>query len=140
MKKPISAEITVQVAFYDVDSMDIVWHGNYVKYLEDARCALLDDIGYGYITMKEDGYAWPIVRLEMKYIAPARFRQLIKVKASLKEYENCLQIAYLISDAESGSTIAKAETFQMAVNMKTGESLYFSPQKLIEQVEAILNA
>lgn len=140
MKKNISAEIDVQVAFYDVDSMDVVWHGNYIKYLEDARCALLDKIGYGYITMKEDGYAWPIVRLEVKYVAPARFRQKIRVRAALKEYENCLQISYLISDAESGSAIAKAETFQMAVDMKSRESLYFSPQKLIERVEAILNA
>lgn len=140
MTKNIAAEIIVRVGFYDVDSMDVVWHGNYVKYLEDARCALLEKIGYGYLTMKEDGYAWPIVRLELKYMSPARFNQHIRITAELKEYENCLQIAYRISDAETGVKIAKAETLQMAVNMATGESLYASPKKLLKQVEAFLNA
>jgi acyl-CoA thioester hydrolase len=41
----ITAETEFTVEFYDVDSMEIVWHGNYVKYLEKARCVLLDHIG-----------------------------------------------------------------------------------------------
>ena len=43
----ISAEIEFKVEFYDVDSMNVVWHGNYVKYMESARCVLLDKIGFG---------------------------------------------------------------------------------------------
>ena len=38
----ISAEISTQAQFYDLDPMQIVWHGNYARYLEQARCALLD--------------------------------------------------------------------------------------------------
>ncbi|MBQ2464452.1 MAG: hypothetical protein II507_05635 [Treponema sp.] len=45
MKKNISEEIVFNVEFYDVDSMRIVWHGNYVKYMEASRCALLNKIG-----------------------------------------------------------------------------------------------
>ena len=48
MKKNISEEIVFNVEFYDVDSMRIVWHGNYVKYMEASRCALLNKIGYNY--------------------------------------------------------------------------------------------
>ena len=41
MKKITStSEITVE--FYDLDPMNVVWHGNYVKYLEKARCDLLE--------------------------------------------------------------------------------------------------
>jgi len=40
------AEVELTVEFFDVDSMQIVWHGNYLKYMERARCALLDKIGY----------------------------------------------------------------------------------------------
>ena len=36
----------IEVPFFDVDVMQIVWHGHYVKYLEVARCAFLDAIGY----------------------------------------------------------------------------------------------
>lgn len=41
----------IEVPFFDVDSMHIVWHGNYVKYLETARCAFLSAIGYDYNEM-----------------------------------------------------------------------------------------
>ncbi len=46
------AEIEIEIPFYDVDSAGIVWHGNYVKYFEVARCVLLDKLNYNYIDMK----------------------------------------------------------------------------------------
>ena len=45
----------IVVPFFDVDSMHVVWHGHYVKYLEVARCALLDRIGHNYTAMNESG-------------------------------------------------------------------------------------
>ena len=35
-----SSEIEIKIPFYDLDPMNIVWHGNYIKYLEQARCKL----------------------------------------------------------------------------------------------------
>ena len=46
--KNIFAETFIDVPFYDLDPMNVVWHGNYVKYLEVARCDLLSKIGYTY--------------------------------------------------------------------------------------------
>jgi acyl-CoA thioester hydrolase len=40
-----AGEVELEVPFFDLDPMNIVWHGNYVKYLEVARCALLETIG-----------------------------------------------------------------------------------------------
>ena len=73
----------IQVPFFDVDPMRIVWHGNYVKYLEVARCAFLDSIGYGYDEMGRRGFSWPIVKMDLKYIRPARFGQTIRVSTTL---------------------------------------------------------
>ena len=44
-------ETVVTAEFFDVDAMKIVWHGNYVKFMEVARCAMLDRLGYGYKEM-----------------------------------------------------------------------------------------
>ncbi|MDP5009101.1 MAG: acyl-CoA thioesterase, partial [Glaciimonas sp.] len=100
MKAPSrwTAELTLQIQFYDLDPMEIVWHGNYVKYLEQARCALLDTINYNYPAMQASGYAWPVIDLHLRYAHPATFGQQIKVNASIIEWENCLKIAYLITD------------------------------------------
>lgn len=140
MNKPIfESEIIIEAPFYDVDSMEVVWHGNYVKYLEDARCAMLDKIGYNYLDIKKDGYAWPIVQLKIKYIKPFIFKQKILIKTFLVEYENCLKIDYLFFDLKSGNKITKAQTMQVAVNIETGELCYNSPQIFLEKIEKIKN-
>ena len=91
-----------QIPFYDVDSMHIVWHGHYVKYLELARCAWLERLDCDYRQMQAEGYAWPVTRLELKYIRPARFGQHIIIRTGLREYESCLKLDYRISDRDSG--------------------------------------
>ena len=74
------AEVEMQVQFFDLDPMQIVWHGNYVKYLEVARCALLDKIGYNYEQMRESGYMWPIIEMNLRYAALAEFGQRLVLR------------------------------------------------------------
>ena len=95
----------ILVPFFDVDSMHVVWHGHYVKYLEIARCALLDSLGHNYKAMQESGYAWPVIDLQLRYVRGAVFGQRLNVRASLVEWENRLKINYLISDLASGDRL-----------------------------------
>lgn len=128
------AEVEMQVQFFDLDPMEIVWHGNYVKYLEVVRCALLDKIGYNYVEMKQSGYAWPIIDMHLRYAAPATFGQRIKLRAEIVEWENRLKIDYLISDAASGRRLNKASTIQVAVDMASKEMCFVSPPVLFEKL------
>ncbi|HKW55194.1 MAG TPA: acyl-CoA thioesterase, partial [Stellaceae bacterium] len=88
----IAAEVLIKAQFYDLDPMQIVWHGNYVRFLEQARCALLDKIDYNYSEMLRSGYAWPVVDLRIKYVRPVRFGQEVRVTATMVEYENRIKI------------------------------------------------
>jgi len=128
------AEVEMQVQFFDLDPMEIVWHGNYVKYLEVVRCALLDKIGYNYVEMKASGYAWPIIDMHLRYAAPATFGQVLRLRAEIVEWENRLKIDYLISDAASGRRLNKASTIQVAVDMATKEMCFVSPPVLFEKL------
>ncbi len=134
----ISAEITLTAQFYDLDPMQVVWHGNYPRFLEEARCALLDRIGYNYPQMEESGYVWPIVDLRLKYVRPIRFAQRIRVVARLTEYENRLRIEYRILDADSGEVLTKATTTQLAVEAGSGELCLESPAILLDKVRKVL--
>lgn len=134
----ISVEITIKAQFYDLDPMQVVWHGNYPRYLEVARCALLDLIGYNYPEMEQSGYVWPIVDMRLKYVRPIRFAQNVVVVATLKEYENRLCIDYRIKDAESGEVLTKASTVQLAVEAKSQELCLECPPALIERVRRLL--
>lgn len=139
-KAIISSYIDMKVPFYDVDSMRIVWHGHYVKYIEDARCQLLDKIGYNYQDMEDSGYLWPIVDMRLKYVASAKFASNIRVYAFLVEYETRMKIAYEIYDITSGQVLNKAHTVQVAVDMNSEEMLYESPQVFIDKIQANLAA
>ncbi|PWC35980.1 acyl-CoA thioesterase [Azospirillum sp. TSO35-2] len=134
----ISADVTIQAQFYDLDPMQVVWHGNYARYLEQARCALLDRIGYNYPEMAESGFMWPIVDMQLKYVRPIRFNQTVRVTASLVEYENRLRIDYRLHDAATGELLTKARTTQLAVALEDQSLAFESPAVLIEKVRALL--
>jgi acyl-CoA thioester hydrolase len=129
-----SVDTEIEVQFFDLDPMQIVWHGNYVKYLEVARCALLDSVGYNYMQMKESGYMWPVIDLNLRYVASASFGQRIKVHAAIVEWENRLKIDYLITEAVSGKRLTRASTTQVAVDLANGEMLFVSPPVLFEKL------
>jgi acyl-CoA thioester hydrolase len=129
-----SAEAEIRVQFFDLDPMEVVWHGHYVKYLEIARCALLDSIDYNYAQMKASGYAWPVIDMHLRYIDSATFGQRLKLRAEIVEWENRLKIGYLVTDAASGGRLLRASTTQVAVDMATREMCFVSPPVLFEKL------
>jgi len=131
----LHVETQIVVPFFDVDSMNVVWHGHYVKYLEVARCALLDHIGHNYTDMLESGHAWPVIDLQLRYVRSAVFGQALMVRASLVEWENRLKINYLISDAATGERLTRASSVQVAVDVASREMLLASPRVFVEAVE-----
>ena len=131
------AETETQVQFCDLDPMEVVWHGHYVKYLEIARGALLDSIDYNYPQMRASGYLWPVIDLQLRYVASARFGLRLKLRAEIVEWENRLRIEYLISDAATGRKLTRASTTQVAVEIATGEMCFASPPVLFEKLKVL---
>lgn len=134
----LQAEVEIQVPFFDVDSMDVVWHGHYIKYFEVARCALLDRIGHNYQQMRDAGYAWPVIDVQLRYMRGAQFNQRILVRADLIEWENRLKINYLITDAETGERMTRGTSVQVAVDMASREMQLASPKVFVDAVERVL--
>ncbi len=134
MSPDLSIEIEVVPAFYDIDPMQIVWHGHYVKYLELARSALLARFDYGYERMKESGYGWPVVDMRLKYVRPAQLGQRLLIRAEITEWENRLRIDYLMRELATGQRVNKAHTIQVAVSLATGEMCYVCPEVLWERL------
>ena len=130
----VSAEIQIKVPFYDVDAKGIVWHGNYLRYFEQARAELLNKIGYGYFEMKDSGYAWPVVDAHVPSITTLTIQQNIKVLSRLVEYERQLKIGYEIFDLESGNRATEGYTIQVAVNMGNNELCFASPKILLDKL------
>lgn len=134
----ISAEVIIRIQLYDLDPMRIVWHGNYPRFLEQARTALFEKITFGYREMSESEFAWPIVDMRIKYVRPINPTQTIRVTATLVEYENRLKTSYLITDAGTEEILTRAHTIQVTVNRASNELCFETPPALVEKVRRLL--
>lgn len=128
------ADVVIDVPFHDVDTMNVVWHGHYLKYFEIARCQLLDQFDYNYVQMKASGYAWPVIESYVRYVQGIEFQQKIRVRAILKEWENRLKIEYVIFDAVSDKRLTKGYTSQVAVHIESREMCFQSPSILFDRL------
>lgn len=133
----ISEIIEATVAFHDIDVVGVMWHGHYLKYLENARWALMDRIGFGFQAMRDSGYAWPIVEMHVKYVHAAKLGDRLRVRASLVEWQNRLVFNYLVTRADE-ERVARAKSVQVAVDVNSGALQFTTPQLLLDCVQRAL--
>ncbi len=135
----LKASASIEVPFNDVDSYAIVWHGNYPKYFELARSALLNAIGYSYKEMDESGFVFPVVDMQIRYVKPIQLRQQIIVHATLKEWQHWIKVQYNIVDAKTEERLTKGYTRQVAMKAGGTTLLDESPAILIDKVASALH-
>ena len=132
-----SSEYELKVSFEDLDPMSIVWHGNYMRYMEQARCNMLEKLNYTYMDIKNDGYAYPVAKMKVKYIKPALFGDILTVKTEVISIEPTLEIKYIIHNKKTGDKIFEAYTMQIAIDFEKKQSVYNPPKRLIEAIKKV---
>jgi acyl-CoA thioester hydrolase len=138
MKAIVTASAEAAPQFYDLDPLNIVWHGHYPRFLELGRVAVMERIGYSYDEMVESGFAWPIIDLRMRYARPMRLNKSVRITAGIVEWENTLRIAYLIKDIETGERVMRASSSQVALRIGASEMLWVTPPILREKLAPFL--
>ena len=133
----LTATETMRVPFHDVDPANVVWHGRYFKYFEEARRTLLEELDYDYATMLDSGFIWPVVDASVRFVRPLRLDQRFTVTAALKEWDLRMLIAYRIRDLD-GTLLTKGQTVQVPLDAKTMELYVGTPESLRQRVEARL--
>ncbi|MCC6573483.1 MAG: acyl-CoA thioesterase [Planctomycetes bacterium] len=125
---PVSHTTRVTVRFKEADVLGIVWHGNYVAYLEDARQNLGKRVGLAYEDFLAQGIHAPIVDLKIQYRSPARYGDKVDVAATA-HYTDVpkLVTTYELRRASDGTLLATAETTQVLTNGKGELILNFPP-------------
>ena len=84
--------------------------------------------------MRENGFAMPIIKMELKYIAPIFFNDDFRIRIDLIECESVLKFQYVFL-GKSGKKLTLAQTSQVAVSMKNGASLYEIPRTFKEKLQ-----
>lgn len=73
-------DVPIKVRYAETDQMGVVYHANYLLYMEDARTAFLEAAGYPYAQMEEQGFLSPVVDVRLSYGSPLRYGQTVIVR------------------------------------------------------------
>lgn len=112
---------TLRVRFSEVDSMEVVWHGEYVRYMEDGREAFGRQYGIGYTDIRNSGYVVPIVDLNIQYKQSLRYGESAIVETRYIRTDAAkILFEYLIFRESDGVVVATGSSMQVFVNRATG--------------------
>jgi acyl-CoA thioester hydrolase len=75
---------TVRVRYAETDRMDVVYYGNYAMYFEIGRVEAIRHLGVSYKDIEDMGIILPVVELNIKYLRPAKYDDLISIKSQIK--------------------------------------------------------
>jgi acyl-CoA thioester hydrolase len=131
MAQSVSTSIRLKVPYYDVDMMQIVWHGNYLKYFELARQALFRECGVDLQRyMKEKGYVFPIIRSMVKHIWPLRLDDEFICTAVLKEARIKIVLDFEIKLISNDKVCTKGRSEQVALLVPEMEMAFLIPEEI----------
>lgn len=115
--KTLTASHKFEIRFSEVDSMNIVWHGSYTLYFEDAREAFGKKYDLGYMKIFSNGYFAPLVELSFKYKKPLEYEMKPTVRITYVPTEAAKIIFdYEIIDDSDNSVIATGRSVQVFMN------------------------
>jgi acyl-CoA thioester hydrolase len=110
--------IEFPVRFSEVDSMQIVWHGHYVKYMEEGREDFGRKYGINYMLIKANGYMAPIVKINCEYKKPLFYDDRVIVETRYTDSDAAKIIyTFKIFRASDKELVATGESVQVFLDM-----------------------
>lgn len=116
--KELKVTIPFKVRFSEVDSINIVWHGSYALYFEDAREAFGKEYGLGYYDIFNNGYMAPMVELSFKYHKPLLYNMKPEITI-IYRYTDSAKIVfdYEVKDSETGDILVTGHSVQVFMDL-----------------------
>lgn len=107
--------------YYETDGMGIIHHANYLRWFEEARVDLLEQLGIGYDLFEANGVASPVTSISCDYKSPVRFAETVLVTASIRQYTGTrLTVSYEVRDKMSGALRCTGESHHCFLSRATG--------------------
>jgi acyl-CoA thioester hydrolase len=116
--KELKATVPLKIRFSEVDSMNIVWHGSYVMYFEDAREAFGKKYGLAYLDIFGNGFFAPLVDLSFKYKSPITYDMKPEITITYKPVDAAkIVFDYEITNPENGDVLATGHSVQVFMDL-----------------------
>jgi len=114
---PVTSVVEFRVRYAETDQMKVVHHRNYLVWCELGRTDLIRMLGTSYAEIEKQGVLLAVVEANLRYHAPARYDDKIRVRTILKEARSrSVTFEYTIENAETGEKLVTARTMLASIN------------------------
>jgi acyl-CoA thioester hydrolase len=106
-----------RVRYAETDQMGVAHHAHYVIWCEQARTEHMRAQGVSYGSVEKSGLLLPVVAVNVRYKAPARYEDLVRVRCWVREVSRRhVEFGYAVEQADDSCLLATARTTLMAVD------------------------
>lgn len=127
-KEELICRTKTRIRFSDVDSMGVVWHGNYMRYFEDGREAFGSKYGINYMDFYRVGVLIPLVKITCDFKKPLKYGDTALIETRFVNSEAAkLQYEYTIYRNNTDEVVATGSTIQVFLNEEMELILDFPP-------------
>lgn len=117
MIDPRTHATELRVRYAETDRMGVVYYANYLVWCEVGRVEFLRAFGGSYARLEEQGCALAVAEARVRYLAAARFDDVIRVETTLTDVRSRgVTFDYRISNADTGTTLASATTSLVSID------------------------
>lgn len=100
-----------KINYYETDKMGIVHHSNYIRFLEEARCKMLEAYDMPYSIFEENGIMIPVLGVSCSFKHHVTFDDIIVIKPYVKDFNGVrLTMGYMVTDKKNSNVVFTAET------------------------------
>jgi acyl-CoA thioester hydrolase len=117
MSSEYVVEAKLRVRYAETDAMGIVYHSNYIVWFEVGRGEYMHQQGANYAHLEAQGYYLPVIEVQARYLAPARYGDLVAVRTRVEEARSRqVTFAYEVVMSETGQLLATGQTKHVCVD------------------------
>lgn len=132
MSKILKDRTEIKVRFGEVDSMGIVWHGNYVKYIEEGRESFGKKYGISYIDIYANDVMTPVVNMNVDFKRQVQYGEKLIIETEFVDQQAAkIVFRFKIFRKSDNELVATAETTQVFIDMNR-EILLYHPDFVLD--------
>ena len=106
-----------KINYYETDKMGIVHHSNYIRFMEEARCAWLESMGIPFSILEENGITIPVIGVSCEYKNHVTFDDIITITPQIVKYSGVrMTVRYDVKDKKTGKQVIIGETTHCFTN------------------------
>ena len=97
--------------YYETDQMGIIHHSNYIRWMEEARVAYMEELGFPYETVEEAGFISPVLSVQCEYKAMTHFGDRVCIEVRLTSFKGVkYEVSYVMTNEKTRKVCAVGST------------------------------